>query len=298
MLQKMSNEKALNHLDVLMGKVSMAKASADLEDAAENGVIPGTPAGTEEIPVTKDTEPCNKDEEKNPAEGEFSAEKHQDLKDSTGGDEVEDTEANKDGKADPVATDFNADSIDKESGEKSMNEKNRVLALGAKINEKLEKKASEAPKGGFDLEKLSAEEQEAVLLFKQAADAHYIDYVESFAKGMQKKAEDVEAIMEAKGIPEEEAVATLDEIAAEDPSLVIPEEAGAEEVGVEGELSPEDEAMLVELASELEAAGVTPEELAAAVEGVDAEDAAAVDVEKVASGRHEQLKAIVRKVRG
>ena len=292
MMQKMSNEKALTHLDSFMGKVAVAKEAA-LEDAEANGVIPGEPAGTEKIPVTKDNDACNQTEEK-ASSGAFAAEKKQDLKDSTGGEEVEDMKENTDGSvADVPPTDFNAGSIDKKSGENSMTEQERLARLGGAIQERLGKTASEE---AYAFEKLSAEDQEAVIMFKQAADAHYIDYVDSFAAGMQKKAEDIQAVAEAKGIPPEEAAAVLDDIAAEDPSLVIPSEEGEEE----GDLSPEEEAQLEELAQALEAEGVTPEELAAAVSDVAEEDAPG-DVEKTAAlmqERHESLKNIVRNLMG
>jgi len=306
MMQKLSNLKAIEHMDALMGKVSISKEAAALEDAEKNGVIAGEPAGTEQIPVTKDAEPCNKKEVPT-AEGAFASEKHTDIKESTGGVEVEDVAANADGKADPVPTDFEAGSIDKESGEKIMSEQKRIQALGSKISEKLEKKASENQQGEF--EKLS--EEKALVAFQGIADAHYADYIQSFAAGMQKKAEDVQAIVDAKGVPQEDAAATLEEIAAEDPSLVIPEgdEAALAEEALAGEgapageggLSEEDIAMLEELASELEAAGVTPEELAAVVEEVNNEDGAAMEeeipeaeVEKMAADRHETLKKLVR----
>jgi len=294
MMQKLSHEKAIDHIDAMMNKVTISKEASALEDADKNGVIPGTAAGTEKIPVTKCDNPDTKCEEKNPAEGEFSSEKHQDVKESTDGVGTEEMKANSDGNADPVATDFNAESIDKKSGENSMNEQTRISALGAAIREKMSKTAEVAEDINF--EKLSAEDQEAVILFKQAADMHYMDYVESFAAGMQKKAEDVAAVMEGEGVPEEVATETLDDIAAENPELVIPAEEGGEAPaeGGEGELSEEDAAMLEELANQLEAEGVTPEELAEAVAAVDEEDG---QVEKMASDRHEQLKAIVRSVR-
>jgi len=295
MMRKMSNENALAHLDDLMSGVSMSKEAADaLEDAAANGVIPGNPAGTEKIPVTVDNSPENKEEIKNPAEGEFDAEKHQNLKDSTGGVSVEDMAANSNGNAEPVATDFNAGSIDKKSGEQTMTQ---VQKKGDAINALLDKRAAEAE----GMPKLSAEEQEQALLFKKAADSHYVDYCNSFAAGMLKRAEDMAAVQEARGVSEEEAAEVLDELATENPELIIPEEGeegaidelAAEDAGL-ADLSPEDAAMLEELASELEAQGVTPEELAALAAEVDEEDA----VEKVAADRNETLKGLIRNLRG
>ena len=256
MMTKMSNEKALEYIDRIMNKVSVAKEAAELEDADKNGAIPGEPAGTVEVPVTKDSSPENKTETVNPAEGGFAAEKHEDLKDSSDGTQVEEMKANKDGLAEPVATDFNAGSIDKESGEKNMKEQERLQKLGQKIMEKVSS-------GRTGLEKLSAEEQGAVIEFKKVADAHYTNYVQSFAAGMQKKAEDIQAVADAQGVPPEEAEAILDEIAMEDPEAVIPVEDEAGEG--EAELTDEDAAMLVELANELDEAGVTPEELAEAL---------------------------------
>jgi len=309
MMTKMSNEKALEYIERFMNKVSVAKESAELEDADKNGAIPGEPAGTVEVPVTKDSSPENKTETVNPAEGEFAAEKHEDLKDSSDGTQVEEMKANKDGLAEPVATDFNAGSIDKESGEKNMKEQERLQKLGKKIMEKVSSAKSQAPakdQAPVEFEKLSAEEQAAVVEFKKVADAHYMDYVQSFAAGMQKKAENIQAVADAQGVPPEEAEAILDEIAAEDPSLVIPEEGG--EMG-EGELSPEDAALLEELASELEAAGVTPDELATAIAEMAEEEGAAVpeeapvveedpaEVEKLAQDRVSAIKDWIRSKR-
>ena len=293
MMQKMSHEKALEHIDALMGKVSIEKEAAPLEDAEKNGVIPGTPAGTETIPVKKEVNPDDKKEVKNPSEGEFASEKHQDLKDSTDGDEVEDMTPNANGNPNPVATDFNAGPIDKKSGEEIMDENIRLQALGQEINSRLDKQAAEMELDGF--EKLSAEEQEALLIFKEAADMHYADYLASYAAGMQKKAEDVQTVMDAKGVDEPTAEATLNDIAANNPELVIPADEEGEAPAEEGgDLSGDDEALLEELANELEAAGVTPDELAAAVAELSEEKGAPEEVEKTASDRKHLLKAVLK----
>ena len=298
MMQKLSNDSALGHMDALMNKVSVAKTASSLEEVGDTGGVAGCPAGTYKIPLAKDSDACDKKEEVNPAEGTFASEKHQDLKDSTDAEEVEDMAENTDGDPAEVPTDFNVSSIDKKSGEKRMKEQERVNRQGQAILAKL-------PNNGVnEFEKLSAEDQEAAILFKEAADEHYMDYVSSYAAGMQKKAEDVEALMEAQGLPAEEAEAVLDDVATDDPSLVIPEEEEEMEEGMEGMEGMEegDMEMLSELANELEAAGVTPEEVAQAVAEIEEEEGGMEEgmeeeVEKLAYERNDAIKEAIRAAR-
>ena len=289
MMRKMSSEKAVEHIDFILGKVSEAKSDAVLGDATKTDVVPGTPAGTTAGPVSSVDTSDNQNQPEKPKEGEFSAEKEKALKEGEVGVGVEGAAANGDGHAEAeVPTDFGAGPINKKSGEGIMSEQARIQALGAKIEEKLMGKSASA----YGLDKLSAEETAALQDLEKLAQAHYEDYMESFYAGMAKKAEDVDAVVNAKGVDPETASDVLDEAAQENPELVIPE--GGDEDGGE-ELSPEDEAQLAELADQLEAQGVTPEELASAVADVADEDSGE-GVAKAASERQQVLKDIVRGV--
>jgi hypothetical protein len=125
--------------------------------------------------------------------------------------------------------------------------------------------------------------------------------------GMQKRAEDIEAIQSELGVNEEDANAILDQAIEEDPSIAedVAAEVAAEVAAAQGGGGSAEEAeALMALAEQLEAEGVTPEELAAAIEEVDAEEMAAaqggVDPElaKTAYERHSHLKTIIRNIRG
>jgi len=295
-MEKISNETALSHVNDLLSKVAIEKTA--IEFAADRNEVPGQPIETTEPAVEKkDSNPTNHTEG-GAQEGAFLAEKSQDVKDSSGGLQIEDPGAELkegdmlDGKADTgdigVTGISNIETISKKVDNSTINNKKagetdmkRIDALGSKILEKLNKKASEREDTGF--EKLSAEQQEEVLLFKEAAQKSYLEYMDSFVAGFSKKAEDMAAIQEATGASPEEAEAVLNEIAAEDPSLLLPEE-GMSEEGIpaegmpaeSGELDPEtmaaledmseeEVAQLIEVAEEMEANGVTPEELEAAM---------------------------------
>lgn len=85
----------------------------------------------------------------------------------------------------------------------------------------------------------------------------FLAFHAGFERGLQKKAEDINEVVESGLAPsEEEAAALLDAAAVQNPEAVLPEEAQPE-----ADLSDEDMAALDALAGELEAAGVTPEEL-------------------------------------
>jgi hypothetical protein len=139
----------------------------------------------------------------------------------------------------------------------------------------------------------------------------FLAFHAGFERGLQKKAEDINEVVESGLAPdEEEAAALLDAAAVQNPEAVLPEE-----VQPEADMSDEDMAALDELAGELEAAGVTPEELMEAqaqVEQIKAETGATDEdivqmlteevgmadeapMEKVASeaDRKEALKAVL-----
>ena len=220
---------------------------------------------------------------------------------------MDEASVNVDGQTATVPTDFGAGPINKQSGE-IMTEQQKLEARGALIEEKLNKQASQiAEQGDAEFNKLSAEEQEAVIGLQTVADAHYNDYINSFYAGMSKKAEDMDAVMSTKDVPPEVAEAALNDAAVEEPGLLVPDEIPGDEdgdaddggaavdEGEEGEMSEEDAAMLEELANELEAQGVTPEELAAAIGDVSEEGGEEVAKEAAqADARHEALKDIVR----
>jgi hypothetical protein len=85
----------------------------------------------------------------------------------------------------------------------------------------------------------------------------FLAFHAGFERGLQKKAEDINEVVGSGLAPsEEEAAALLDAAAVQNPEAVLPEEAQPE-----ADMSEEDMAALDALAGELEAAGVTPEEL-------------------------------------
>lgn len=85
----------------------------------------------------------------------------------------------------------------------------------------------------------------------------FLAYSAGFERGMQKKAEDINEVVESGLAPDEDqAAALLDTAAVQNPEAVLPEEAQPEAA-----LSADDTAALDTLADQLDAAGVTPEEL-------------------------------------
>jgi hypothetical protein len=94
----------------------------------------------------------------------------------------------------------------------------------------------------------------------------FLAYSAGFERGLQKKAEDINDVVESGLVPDQEqAAALLDATAVQNPEAVLPEEAQPE-----AELSPDDAAALEQLAGELDAAGITPEELMEAQAQVEA----------------------------
>jgi len=175
---------------------------------------------------------------------------------------------------------------------------------------------------GYAAGKKKKEEKKAAeldLFMKEAADEAYHDFVTSYQLGLIKRAQDEVAMQEALGMAPEEASGILDEVATEDPEAVmppgeevpaevteevpaeateeipaevteeVPAEMGGEEVGEEG---IDEEALLEALVE----AGVTPEELEAAMGSVDEEDQA-LEVQAADEERFEGIKNIVRAAR-
>jgi len=101
----------------------------------------------------------------------------------------------------------------------------------------------------------------------------FLAYSAGFERGLQKKAEDINDVVESGIVPDEDqAAALLDATAVQTPEAVLPEEAQPEAA-----IPEEDAAALEQLAAELDAAGITPEELMEAqaqVEAIKAETGA------------------------
>ena len=212
-----------------------------------------------------------------------------------------------------------------------INELKRAQGLSNAILAKLAEEAPAAEKTA-KVEKTAEEKlaEEVEGLLKEAADEAYHDFVTSYQAGLLKRAQDEAAVQEALGIAPEEASSLLDEVAAEDPEAVMPAEEGipAEAIAEEGlpaeamaeegipaeapveempaemapEMAPEmgpemggeegiDEEALLQALVE---AGVTPEELEAAVGQVGAEDAS-MQVE--AAERQSVLKDLIRSLK-
>ncbi len=270
-MDKMSNEQALAYVDALLDSSDVAMDKQALESAIPG--VAGAPAGTKKVDVTKNENPRTATEGQL-AEGSFAKEKHQDVKDSSGGSQVEGGVSNRDGDvASNVLTegDFNATTVDKITKISQEINMSKTQELGNRIMSKLQKNAGLNKSAEEEMfEKLSAEDQHNVLMFKEAADAHYQDYITAFGAGFAKKAEQIEDIVESTGASPEEAEAALDEIAAEDPEMIMPEEEG-------GELGGDELAALDQLADELAEAGVTPEELESIKEEIAAEEGAGLE---------------------
>jgi hypothetical protein len=118
----------------------------------------------------------------------------------------------------------------------------------------------------------AATEGEPSVLRKFASEADedvlnsFLAYSAGFERGLQKKAEDIGEVMEAGIAPDEgEAAALLDATAVQNPEAVLPPEAQPE-----ADMSPEDMQALDELASELDAQGISPEQLMEAQAEIDA----------------------------
>lgn len=116
------------------------------------------------------------------------------------------------------------------------------------------------------LEKLAGEVDEDVL-------NSFLAYSAGFERGLQKKAEDINEVVESGVVPDEaQAAALLDTTAVQNPEAVLPEEAQPE-----ADMAPADTAALDELAGQLDAQGISPEELMEAqaqIEAIKAETGA------------------------
>jgi hypothetical protein len=93
----------------------------------------------------------------------------------------------------------------------------------------------------------------------------YFDWKAGFQRGIQKKAEDVQAVLESGATPSaDEADALLNAAAAQDPGAVLPEEAQPEAA-----VGGADAAALDQMAEQLSSEGVSQEEFVAAAKAVD-----------------------------
>jgi hypothetical protein len=127
----------------------------------------------------------------------------------------------------------------------------------------IQKEASETTESPTEeetfIQKFASEVDEDVL-------HNFLAYSAGFERGLQKKAEDIGEVMDAGLAPSEgEAAALLDATAVQNPEAVLPPEAQPE-----ADMSEEDMAALDELASELDAQGITPEQLMEAQAEIDA----------------------------
>lgn len=124
----------------------------------------------------------------------------------------------------------------------------------------------------FEEPEISKEASEAPEVDEKVLNS-FLAYNAGFERGLQKKAEDINDVVESGIVPDEEqAAALLDATAVQDAEAVLPEEAQPE-----ANIAPEDAAALEQLATELDAAGITPEELMEAqaqVEAIKAETGA------------------------
>jgi len=93
----------------------------------------------------------------------------------------------------------------------------------------------------------------------------YFDWKAGFQRGIQKKAEDVQAVLDSGATPStEEADALLNAAAAQDPGAVLPEEAQPEAA-----IGGSDAAALDQMAEQLSSEGVSQEEFIAAAQAVE-----------------------------
>jgi hypothetical protein len=318
-MNKISNEQALSFIDSFLTEVKEEKTAEESPITVSTSDTGGEAAGT--IPASVEGSVDNspektKDEEGKPQQGSFGKEKSQDMDGAIPTIGVEDAAAENNEKVDNerAAGDFNQEAIEGEQEEKpsyieaekmkvaeEINMKNELERAQNLSNAILAKIAGEVPASAA-VEK-TAEEQEAEQVeafIKQAADEAYHDFVTSYQAGLLKRAQDEAAVQDALGVSPEEASGLLDEVAAEDPEAVMPAE---EEIPMEGEEEGIDEEALLEALVE---AGVTPEELEAAVAEVDAEEApmeevpaeaAPMEVEASDAERKEILKDFVRSLR-
>jgi hypothetical protein len=344
MLSKVSNEKALSFIDSFLGKVTEKKAEESPITVKSSDIGGANLAGTVAAKVggTTDTSDGKPNKEEKAKEGAHGKEKAADLSaaipataaDSSAAvnNESKDKERASTGdfKAEPTndgGKDLAKEIMnDKAAEEKVMqNEMKRAENLGNKILQKVAASRQQAEPAAAPVAAEAAPAQDNLL--KQAADAAYHDFVLSYQYGLLKRAEDEAAIQQALGLAPEEASGMLDEVAAEDPSAVLPPEAmeaAPEAAPVEGGAGEGGEPAAQELVEALEQLGISPEELEQAIAEVDQEGAPAAaeaapapeaapeamppeaglapqaseqELQKQAEERHSALKDIVRNFR-
>lgn len=139
---------------------------------------------------------------------------------------------------------------------------------------------------GLFITKLAAQSPEMA----QHVALSFDSYARGFVRGMQKKAEDMVETLDS-GVVEnpEEAEAILNDIAAQNPEAVMPEEAMAEAGAVDGSLSPDEEGQLEELAAALAESGVTPEQVVEAAQQVEELQAAGFSPDEIAAAAGEVM---------
>jgi len=142
-----------------------------------------------------------------------------------------------------------------------------ALNFDAEAPAPIEKQAAEDPTEAPGLlQKFASEADEDVL-------TSFLAYSAGFERGLQKKAEDINEVVESGLAPDEgQAAALLDATAVKNPEAVLPPEAQPE-----AGLSEDDMAALDELAGQLDANGITPEQLQEAqaeIEAIKAETGA------------------------
>lgn len=137
------------------------------------------------------------------------------------------------------------------------------------FSEEAQENAENFQKEATERAAVSGEAPSMIRKFASEADEDvlnsFLAYSAGFERGLQKKAEDIGEVMEAGIAPDEgEAAALLDATAVQNPEAVLPPEAQPE-----ADMSPEDMAALDELASELDAQGISPEQLMEAQAEID-----------------------------
>jgi hypothetical protein len=296
-MQKLSNEKALTFIDSFLTKIAVEKAAEESPINATSKDTGGEPAGTVPAKVegTVNTAPDKTKDEEKAKEGTFGKEKSGDL-DASPGTNVEDSGAENNVSRDNerVSTGdigggpVESAKIDTPSAVEAqklkvaeeltmVNEFQRAQRLGNAILSKVAARLESTPKVEPQVavepqEEKTAEEQ----IMAKVAEEAYHDFVLSYQMGILKRAQDEAELQQALGISPEEASGMLDEIAMEDPEAVMPAEVvSADEIPEEAVAGGGDEEQLLAALAE---AGVTPEELEAAIAEVETEDAAgAVD---------------------
>ena len=286
-MEKMSNETALDHLDAMLNKTAAYKTAADSMLAVDDkDQVTKTVAG-EGAAVTVEAEKVKQgpDKDKDPTQSVENnpAERGMLEAPNDGIANVATVAANTDANAgtgseiptQDVESVDNMESITKKSKELTMGNASRVIAAA---KQHLNKTASEdglekLSAAEFEiLEKLSAEDIHAIMIWKEAAANQLRDHLIGQTLGQFKRASDEAALMKEAGIGQEEAAAAIDAAVAEDPSIALEGMEGSE-LPLENELdqlTEEDIQTLEAIVQELDEQNIDPEELiaAAAAEGV------------------------------